>query len=173
VRRALATASLCAAAAISLVLPSGCAETDELSDRLSKARYLVELRAVVAEVRRSLRLAERFRDVSSLDQLTTLVDRTVAEYGRIVDRMEEIDPPEDVADLHNRFTDTLIAAQGTLERANESLQAGDLAALLGLADEVQGLAQDFSGLSVDYAERGYDIDPKAAPADSEFAPDPP
>ena len=172
-RPSVAAVSLCVVGAVSLAGAPGCAETDELSDRLSKAQYLLELRAVVAEVRQSLRLADRFGDVSSLDQLTRLVDRTVAEYGRIVDRMEAIDPPEDVADLHERLTETLISVEGTLEEANLSLQSGDIAALIGLAEEVQGLGHDFSRLSADYAERGYDVNPRGGQANDEFTPEGP
>jgi hypothetical protein len=167
-------AALCTVAVVSVASTPGCSETDELSDRLSKAQYLFELRGVVAEVRQSLRLADRFRNVSSLDQLTRLVDRTVAEYGRIVDRMESIEPPEDVADLHDRFTATLVSAEGTLEEANQSLQAGDLAALIGLAGEVEGLARDFGDITVDYSERGYDLRSEGKQrGNDEFAPDGP
>jgi len=159
-RLGFVTAALCTIATVSMASAPGCAETDELSDRLSKAQYLIQLRGVVAEVRQSLRLVERFQNVSSVDELTALLDRTVAEYGRIVDRMESIEPPEDVADLHDRLTETLVGAEGTLEEANQSLQAGDVAALIGLGEEVQGLAQDFAELGSDYRERGYDLEPK-------------
>jgi hypothetical protein len=159
-KRGIAAALCATIAAASLASAPGCAETDELSERLSKAQYLIELRAVVAEVRESLRVGERFLEVSSVEQLTRLVDRAVARYDQIVDRMESIEPPEEVADLHGRLTDAMVAAQGVLQDASASLQAGDLAALLALAGEVDGLAQDVGGLTVDYAERGYDLSPK-------------
>ena len=95
-RGLLATAAICAAAAASLTAPSGCAETDELSDRLSKARYLIELRAVVADVRRSVRHLSRFEELPSIPELERRLDQATAEFGRIVDRLESIEPPEAV-----------------------------------------------------------------------------
>jgi hypothetical protein len=154
----VAAAALCAVAAVSLASAPGCSETEELSDRLSKAQYLLQLRQVVREVRVTLRVGERLLDVSSVDQLTRLVNRTVAQYKAIVARMESIEPPEEVADLHYSLTVTLAELEGVLEDANDSLQAGDLAALLGLATEVQRLAEDFGDLTLDYAERGYELD---------------
>ena len=159
-RPLLATAAVCATAAASLVAPSGCAQTDELSDRLSKAQYLIELRAVVAEVRASIRRLTRFEEFPSLVELDRLLNQAIAEYRRIVDRMEAIEPPEDVEDLHERFTAVLVTAEGALLQARRAVNSGDVRALVGLGEEVTGLTRDVAQLRADYAERGYDLERK-------------
>lgn len=63
----------------------GCAISDQASDvtgTLTKARYILRLRAIVARVRENSDLPKRLLSVSSPEELTALAREVGAEFGR-------------------------------------------------------------------------------------------
>ena len=160
-RPALAAAALCAMPTASVGAVSGCAETDELSDRLTKAQYLLELQRAFRQVRANADLPGRLIDARSPQELAAVIDEAAGELDELTARLEEVRPPDEVADLHNRLTALLRSFSDLFTESAQALEQGDYGALVGVPAEASDLSTEFADLSADYAKRGYEVDASA------------
>lgn len=137
---------------------SGCSETGDLSDKLNKAQYVLELKALVKRVTEQTMLAAELISVDSLAEAAPLIEEAVAEFDEIVARLEEIEPPEEVAAIHDRLTAALGSASELLTDAQGALESNDIASLILLAPQLSDFRERFRGLVEDYSARGYELD---------------
>jgi hypothetical protein len=136
---------------------SGCSETDELSDKLTKAQYLLEMRALADEVREQTRLAIELVNVGSLKEAAPVIEKAVAEFDQIVARLEEIEPPAAIASLHNQLTAALGSASNLLTDAEQAVRNNNIASLIVLAPQLSEFRDRFRGIVADYDAQGYEL----------------
>jgi hypothetical protein len=152
------------ACAVTVPLASGCAA----SDSLTKAQYIAELRAVIAEVEEVSKLPSRLLQAQSVAQARLLLGDALQGYDEIVSRLEDVTPPDEVADLHDRLVGALSGFRDEFAQAEEAIDSGDLSALLGIPEAASQFSAEFADLSQEFSERGYDtgqptIEPVAQP----------
>jgi hypothetical protein len=158
---ALAAAVLAASATAGAV--SGCSTTDDLSDRLTKGRYALEMKALADRVRKQTRLAIELVKVGSLAEAAPLIDKAVGEFDEIVARLEENEPPDEIAAVHDRLTAALGGASSLLTDARDAVKGSDIASLILLAPQLSDFRDRFRGIVQDYEAQGYDLE-QPAPA---------
>lgn len=159
-----ATSLLCG----SVGLASGCSETDDALDQLGKAQYIVELRALVKRVQAESQLAQKLLSVDSIAEAVPLIEDVVETFDEIVARLEEIEPPDEIAAVHNRLTQALRSASNLLTDAQQAIEARDLASLLILAPQLSDFRERFRGIVDDYDSEGYQLitaKPQGVPPD--------
>lgn len=140
---------------------SGCSQADQVSNGLTKARYLIEMRALANKVREQTRLAIELVNVGSLKQAVPVIDRAVTAFDEVVARLEEIEPPQEIAALHNRLTAALAGASNLLSDAQAAVKKGDLVSLIVLAPQLNQFRDRFRGIAADYAAAGYELESPA------------
>jgi hypothetical protein len=136
---------------------SGCSETDEALDQLGKAQYIVELRALVKRVQAESQVAAKLLSVDSLGEAVPLIEDVVETFDEIVVRLEEIDPPDEIAAVHDRLTAALRSASNLLTDAQQAIETNDLASLLLLAPQLSDFRERFRGIIDDYDSEGYQL----------------
>lgn len=152
-----AALALIAALSAGTVAFSGCSETDELSDKLTKAQYVLELKALVKRVQAESQLAAKLLEVDSLAEAAPLIDEVVEQFDEIVARLEQIEPPREIAALHNALTGALSSASDLLTDAKQAVEENDLASLILLAPQLADFRDRFRGIVGDYEAKGYDL----------------
>lgn len=146
---------------------SGCSQTDDVSDKLNKAQYLLEMKALVKRVQAESQLAARLLSIDSLADAAPLIDEVVEQFDEIVTRLEEIEPPEEVAALHNALTEALSSASELLTDAKDAVEGNDIASLLLLAPQLSDFRDRFRAIVDDYSAQGYPVaEPAGEPAPS-------
>lgn len=151
----IATAVLAASVAGGAL--AGCSETDDLSDRLTKAQYVLEMKALVARVQRESRLAAELLSVDSLAEAAPVIGEVVEQFDEIVARLEEIEPPEEIATVHNALASALSSASDLLTDAKGAVESNDIASLLLLAPQLADFRERFRGIVSDYEAQGYEL----------------
>ena len=136
---------------------SGCSETDEALNQLGKAQYIVELRALVKKVQTESQVAAKLLSVDSLGEAVPLIEDVVETFDEIVVRLEEIDPPDEIAAVHDRLTSALRDASNLLTDGQQAIETNDLASLLLLAPQLSDFRERFRGIIADYDSEGYQL----------------
>lgn len=149
------------AVALALVAPagafSGCSETDEALDQAGKAQYILELRALVKKVQAESQVAAKLLNVDSLAAAVPLIEDAVKSFDEIVARLEEIDPPDEIASVHNRLTAALVSASNLMNDAQRAVKQNDLVSLLLLAPQLSDFRDRFRNVIADYDSAGYQL----------------
>jgi hypothetical protein len=156
-RLSAGVAAVVLAASVSAGTVSGCSETDEALDQLGKAQYIVELRALVKKVQAESQVAAKLLSVDSLAEAAPLISDVVETFDEIVVRLEEIDPPDEIAAVHDRLTAALRSASDLLTDARQAVETNDLASLLLLAPQLSDFRERFHGIINDYDSAGYQL----------------
>jgi hypothetical protein len=156
-KRVIAVAAAALALTGSVGATSGCSETDEALNQLGKAQYIVELRALVKRVQAESQLAQKLLSVDSIGEAVPLIEDVVETFDEIVARLEEIEPPDEIAAVHNRLTQALRSASNLLTDAQQAIEARDLASLLILAPQLSDFRERFRGIIDDYDSEGYQL----------------
>jgi hypothetical protein len=136
---------------------SGCSESDEALDQLGKAQYIVELRALVKQVQAESQVAAKLLSADSLGEAVPLIEDAVETFDEIVVRLEEIDPPDEIAAVHDRLTAAMRSASDLLTEGQEAIEGNDLASLLLLAPQLSDFRERFRGIIDDYDSEGYQL----------------
>ena len=136
---------------------SGCSESDEALNQLGKAQYILELRALVKQVQAESQVAAKLLSVDSLGEAVPLIEEVVETFDEIVVRLEEIDPPDEIAAVHDRLTVALRGASDLLTDAQQAIETQDLASLLILAPQLSDFRERFRGIIDDYDAEGYQL----------------
>lgn len=150
-------AAVVLAASVAAGMMSGCSESDEAIDQLGKAQYILELRALVKKVQSESQVAAKLLSVDSLGQAVPLIEDVVETFDEIVVRLEEIDPPDEIAAVHNRLTAAMRSASNLLTDAQQAIETNDLASLLLLAPQLSDFRERFRGIIADYDSKGYQL----------------
>ncbi|MBM3666022.1 MAG: hypothetical protein FJW90_00815 [Actinobacteria bacterium] len=154
----LAVVALAVAVSVTAGAASGCSETDDLSDRLTKAQYVLEMKALVARVQRESRLAAELLSVDSLAEAAPVIGEVVEQFDEIVARLEEIEPPEEVATVHNALASAMSSASDLLTDAKGAVESDDIASLLLLlAPQLADFREQFRGIVSGYEAQGYEL----------------
>lgn len=148
-------------AAVALAVPagafSGCSETDEALNQAGKAQYILEMRALVKRVQAESQLAAKLLSVDSLAEAAPLIEDVVETFDEIVARLEEIDPPDEIASVHNRLTAALSSASDLMTDAQQAIKQNDLVSLLLLAPQLSDFRERFRSVIADYDSAGYQL----------------
>lgn len=163
-----ARSRLVAAAAVLLItgsggLVAGCSQTDEISEQLTRAQYVLEMKALVKRVQAESRLAANLLSVDSLAEAAPLIDEVVEQFDEIVSRLEEIEPPQEIAALHNALTGALSSAAELLTDAKQAVESDDIASLILLAPQLADFRDRFREIVGDYEAEGYDLSAAVEP----------
>jgi hypothetical protein len=150
-------AAVVLAASVTAGTMSGCSETDDALDQVGKAQYILELRALVKRVQAESQVAAKLLNVDSLAEAAPLIEEVVETFDEIVVRLEEIDPPDEVAAVHNRLTAALSSASDLLTDAQQAVESSDLASLLLLAPQLSDFRERFSAIIDEYDSEGYQL----------------
>ena len=134
---------------------SGCSQADEALNQLGKAQYIVQMRALVKRVQRETRLAANLLRVDSISEAVPVIGRAIESFDEIVARLEEIEPPDEVAAIHDRLTAALSSASDLLTDAKRAIEQRNLASLLVLAPQLSDFRERFRGIVEDYDAAGY------------------
>ena len=146
---------------------TGCSETDDLSGKLTKAQYVLEMKALVAQVQRESRLAAKLLSLDSLAEAAPVIGEVVERFDEIAVRMEEIEPPEEVAAVHVALASALSSAGDLLTDVKGAVESNDIASLLLLAPQLADFRDQFRGIVEDYEAEGYSLaEPAGEPATS-------
>jgi hypothetical protein len=156
-RLSTGVAAVVLAASVSAGTMAGCSETDEALNQLGKAQYIVELRALVKQVQAESQVAAKLLSVDSLGEAVPLIKDVVETFDEIVVRLEEIDPPDEIAAVHNRLTEAMRSASNLLTDAQQAIETNDLASLLLLAPQLSDFRERFRGIIADYDSEGYQL----------------
>lgn len=136
---------------------SGCSQADEALNQVGKAQYILELRALVKRVQQETQLAAKLLSVDSLSEAAPLIGEAVDQFDQIVARLEEIDPPDEIAAVHNRLTAAMRSASDLLTDAQRAVKDQNLASLLLLAPQLSDFRERFRGIVDDYDSAGYQL----------------
>jgi hypothetical protein len=136
---------------------SGCSESDEVLNQAGKAQYILELRALVKLVQRESQVAAKLLSVDSLAEAAPVIGEAVETFDELVARLEEIEPPDEVAAVHDRLTAALASASDLLTDAKRAVEGNDLAALLLLAPQLSDFRERFRTIVDDYDSQGYQL----------------
>jgi hypothetical protein len=150
-RAALGFACLLAGASVL----SACSASDTL-DKLNKAQYLAQLRAVVAQVKKEARVPRQLLQAKDAKERKQVLNRAVADFDATVKSLDAITPPSEVAGLHHRLVALMQGFDNLFIRANQSVQTGDYGALVDLPAEASMLGSQFVDLRQDFAAQGYE-----------------
>lgn len=150
-RAALGFACLLAGAS----LLSACSASDTL-DNLSKAQYLAQLRAVVAQVRKEAKVPKQLLQAEDARERKRVLNRAVTHFDATVKSLDAITPPTEVAGLHDRLVALMQGFDNLFIRVNQSVQSGDYGALVDLPAEASTLGNQFVDLRRDFAAQGYE-----------------
>jgi hypothetical protein len=150
-RAALGFACLLAGAS----LLSACSASDTL-DKLNKAQYLAQLRAVVAQVKKEAKVPKQLLQAKDAKERKQVLNRAVAHFDATVKSLDAITPPAEVAGLHNRLVAMMQGFDNLFIRVNQSVQSGDYGALVDLPAEASTLGNQFVALRQDFAAQGYE-----------------
>ena len=168
-------ASVFAALALAVALSatagasSGCSQTDQLSDQLTKAQYVIEMRALANRVREQTKLAIELVNVGSLQEAAPVIEEAITEFDQIVASLEQIEPPAAIAGLHKQLTAALAGASDLLNDAEQAVTKGDIASLIVLAPQLSEFRDRFRGIVQEYDARGYELS-ESDPASQTAAP---
>jgi hypothetical protein len=155
--RVVAVGAVVLAMSGSAGLATGCSETDEALNQAGKAQYILELRALVKKVQAESQVAAKLLSVDSLAEAVPLIEDVVESFDEIVARLEEIEPPDEVAAVHNRLTAALSSASSLLTDAQRAIESNDLASLLVLAPQLSDFRERFRSIIADYDSEGYQL----------------
>lgn len=151
--RLVAAAVLCG---LTVTVASACS-TAQLADQLGKARYVAQMRALVAQVKAD---AESLRAdvVDKGKSLDRVVGKASADLVEVRTRLKEIRPPDQIAALHEQLTKVVGQLSGVFSQAQQALLNGDFGGLLALAPQAQGLSAQVGQISQEFVQAGYRID---------------
>lgn len=134
---------------------SGCSQADEALNQVGKAQYIVQMRALVKRVQRETRLAASLLSADSISEAVPVIGQAIESFDEIVAKLEEIEPPDEVAAIHDRLTAALSSASNLLTDAKRAVEQRNLASLLILAPQLSDFRERFRGIVEDYDEAGY------------------
>ena len=89
-----------------------------------------------------------FQGVTSPDQLVTAFNDYKTKLDKSISDFENLDPPDDIKDAHNKFVTDLKALSDDITKAVDALKTKDQAALTSLQTKVQ---QDSAALTASAA----------------------
>jgi hypothetical protein len=136
---------------------SACSTSDEALNQVGKAQYILELRALVKRVQRETQLASKLLTVDSVGAAAPVIGEAVDAFDEIVDELERIDPPDEIASVHNRLTAAMRSASDLLNDAQSAVKDRDLASLLVLAPQLSDFRDRFKSVIADYDSAGYQL----------------
>lgn len=106
-------------------LVAGCGGGDDKKGyALSKSEYVAALNGICKEV--NARVDEIGKGVTDLKQgLKDKGDELLAEYDGAIDRVEALNPPDELKDAHDRFVDTINKLRGLTDDAVKAAKDDD------------------------------------------------
>jgi hypothetical protein len=153
--------------AATIVVPTvlvACGGDGGNGDRLSKEEYEQEVSAIGQTFSEGL---GSIAGASAPGEISEQFDEAQDQLESIADRLEEISPPEDVEEAHDRLVAGLNALSGDLddiggrieEAAAEAQEENDPAVLLELYAELSTLdsIEELQAVSQEFEEKGYDL----------------
>ena len=143
--RLLAMAGVLAVSAIALVACGG-------SDEPSKEDYAEEVTSVANPLGEEL---QRLSETSgSQEAVVNAYAQAEDQLGDAVQQLKEIEPPEDVAALHDRLVSEVSDYQAATGKAHEAAQAGDAAGINEFIQASTAFATAMTALSQDFRDAG-------------------
>jgi hypothetical protein len=124
-------------------------------DALSKGEYEQRMQALDQELEQG---GAALENVESLDNLAAQVERFQGVIRDKADEMDELEPPDEVADPHDRLVSGMRGFADRLDEFRDAAESGDQqrieevvgGVLAGAFEQVSGPAQEIEG-------QGYDI----------------
>jgi hypothetical protein len=158
-KRSLASAALVALLTASSVgLASGCSTSDKVSEQLNKAQYVAQINALLRELKEEAQLGKQLVNSGSLAEAGPILKKAAAKFDRIVNRLQEIDPPAAVKRVHEQLTNALVNFRDVIATTRQALQNGDFGALLTGGQELLAFPRQLNTVIADYNAQGYAIE---------------
>ena len=123
-------------------------------DRLSRDEYVKQADAICADYEEKLEEQERaLQEAESPDELASVIDRAIPTIREGTDRLDALEPPEDLesqVNQWNRLNDENIKK---LEQIRDAAKAGDTGKIGSLGEEISANEEDADKLARDIGLR--------------------
>jgi hypothetical protein len=126
------------AAALLLVACGDTAEKNDYVDQVNEVQTTFQSE-----------ISELGQGLDSPDQLVAFYEEALASLRGAADELEEIAPPEDVAELHDRLVEEVQGLADLIQGAVDEIQQGGVAAVPGVVTE---LSAEGSRLQSEFSE---------------------
>ncbi len=178
--RGIAAIALCVSA---LVAVAGCGGGSD--DRLTKEEYLEEFKGIVNDLEQSFsELVNADVDTNDFDEVAGLADRLGDNLDALASRVDELSPPEEIEESHDKLVSGLQEFAGWAHDLGEQVRTAPASELAGILEQY-GLTGGFDPAKIPGADNiqeaveefqaaGYELgDSTTETATTEAEPPPP
>jgi len=131
---------------------------------LSEEEYTSQVRdAINPVVDVSQDLATEATQAQSVEDLAPPLGEAESVYSETASTLEDIEPPEDVADLHERLVTAHEEIAETVGEAADAAEDGDDAGVQPFQEAGSSYQMELQALGTEYMDQGYDFGTAATP----------
>lgn len=128
------------------------------AEELSSEEYNAQLDSVFTEFNTELpKASSELTPASSLEDRAAALTAGEPVIGNAISDLEEIEPPTDLADLHERLIALFESFATATRDAREAAESDDPQGLLDYQSEIAGFQEDLAVLSQDFREAGLGV----------------
>lgn len=134
------------------------AEREAAAAEAAQEEYQAEAREAIGPVAgRSEDLIEEVSEARSVREFTAPLRETEDTLERAAEQLEELDPPEEVQNLHNRLVTEHEEVAKAAESAREAAEDGEAAGLEEFRRATDRYTERTGQLAREFAELGYEL----------------